>query len=443
MKLKTMFGIGLVSFGVAFAQDAYESGSAPAGNTMTAQSLSEQELQKQEEKAAASEDLTAPVPFVKPDIPKESRRTPFNAILHGKSYNKNSNMAAANNTDLLLTYPNLFANRKFFYIEPTSKLGILSLGSFFTAFDISRATHPANDDLHREVGRLTLGYAAPGFGFYFRAGLGSIWGNSYTERDTVVNGERVTAYDETKIDTTYGGDDWAFAISKGFLGMNVALYGDWVTHKQKIHKEPDRGQETKDRFDSLTLNLNLTNAPTAKNFTWTLGARFINFNNETKYDGKVRGPGDPPSYWSLDPYIRGGLSVLENENARILFGTAAIFSYRHFDEPLDDAFALAAIVQPSMMGEVFVGESKNFMFYGEAGYNWFAFRYSKHKDGNDNELYEMGYEMESVNASVGFRYQYKDFLAVELGLEEKLFRNPGSIFQDTQTLANFSAMVRF
>ena len=355
MKLKTMFGIGLVSFGVAFAQDAYESGSAPAGNSMTAQSLSEQELQKQEEKAAASEDLTAPVPFVKPDIPKESRRTPFNAILHGKSYNKNSNMAAANNTDLLLTYPNLFANRKFFYIEPTSKLGILSLGSFFTAFDISRATHPANDDLHREVGRLTLGYAAPGFGFYFRAGLGSIWGNSYTERDTVVNGERVTAYDETKIDTTYGGDDWAFAISKGFLGMNVALYGDWVTHKQKIHKEPDRGQETKDRFDSLTLNLNLTNAPTAKNFTWTLGARFINFNNETKYDGKVRGPGNPPSYWSLDPYIRGGLSVLENENARILFGTAAIFSYRHFDEPLDDAFALAAIVQPSMMGEVFVG----------------------------------------------------------------------------------------
>ena len=51
--------------------------------------------------------------------------------------------------------------------------------------------------------------------------------------------------------------------------------------------------------------------------------------------------------------------------------------------------------------------------------------------------------MESVNASVGFRYQYKDFLAVELGLEEMLFRNPGSIFQDTQTLANFSAMVRF
>ena len=39
MNLKTMFGIGLVGFGLAFAQDgSYES-----------RSLSEQELQKQEE----------------------------------------------------------------------------------------------------------------------------------------------------------------------------------------------------------------------------------------------------------------------------------------------------------------------------------------------------------------------------------------------------------
>ena len=103
MNLKTMFGIGLVGFGLAFAQDgSYES-------TQMAQSLSESELQKQEEQAAASESLTSPVAFVKPDIPKESKRSPFNAILHGKSYNRHSNMAAANNMDLLLKYPNLFA----------------------------------------------------------------------------------------------------------------------------------------------------------------------------------------------------------------------------------------------------------------------------------------------------------------------------------------------
>ena len=439
MNLKTMFGIGLVSFGVAFAQEASESAT-------TAPSYSEQQLQQQEEQAASSESLTSPVAFVKPDIPKDSKRTPFNSILHGKSYNKNSNMAAANNTDLLLTYPNLFANRKFFYIEPTSKLGILSLGSFFTAFDISRATHPADNDLHKEVGRLTLGYAAPGFGFYFRAGLGSIWGNGYTQTGTKTNakGEFVPVFEETKTDTTYGGDDWAFAISKGLLGMNFALYGDWVTHKQKIYKD-SVGVEQKDRFDSLTLNLNMTNAPTAKNLTWTLGVRFISFNNETKIEAKntdVTEGGNPPSYWSLDPYIRGGLSVLENENARVLFGTAAIFSYRHFDKPLEGAFAMAAIIQPSMMGEVFVGKSKNFMFYGEVGYNWFAFRYNKHME-HDDDVYAFGYEMESVNASVGFRYQYKDFLAVELGLEEKLFKDAGAYFNGTDTFANFSAMVRF
>ena len=224
MNLKTMFGIGLVSFGVAFAQEASESAT-------TAPSYSEQQLQQQEEQAAASESLTSPVPFVKPDIPKESRRTPFNAILHGKSYNRNSNMAAANNTDLLLDFPNLFANRKFFYIEPVNKLGIVSLGSFFTAFDISKAPH-ANDE---QLGRLTLGYAVPGFGFYVRAGLG---------RDRVSN-------DAGVVSTTYGGDDWAAAIAKSFLGMNVAADVDWLTTKKQTHSDPDKGVETEDRFDSL------------------------------------------------------------------------------------------------------------------------------------------------------------------------------------------------
>ena len=84
MNLKTMFGIGLVSFGVAFAQEASEA-TAPAESSTTTPSMSEQELQKQEEQAASSESLTAPVPFVAPEIPKESKKSPFNAILHGKS----------------------------------------------------------------------------------------------------------------------------------------------------------------------------------------------------------------------------------------------------------------------------------------------------------------------------------------------------------------------
>ena len=414
MNFKKMFGIALACFGVAFAQG-------------TSQSMSEQELQKQEEQAAASEDLTAPVPFVAPEIPKDSKKSSFNRILHGKSYNRNSNMAAANNTDLLLSYPNLFANRKFFYIEPTNKLGILSLGSFFTAFDISKATHALDDDSQKEVGRLTLGYAAPGFGFYFRAGLGSSW----FENDAV---ER---------DTTYGGDDWGAAIAKSFLGMNVAASADWVTHKQKIHEEPSAkgSSETKDRFDSLTLNLSLTNAPTAKNFTWVLGARFISFNSETKEDDEVVKDDDGlDSFWGIDPYIRGGLAVLENENARVLFGAAAIFSYRHYDEP-KDAFSLVSIIQPSMLGEVFVGENKNFMFYGEVGYDWVAFRYYNEKEPND--LSVLGYNMNTVNASIGFRYQYKDFLAAEFSIGEKLFTGIGNFFTEDGTFVDFSAMIRF
>jgi len=408
MNLKTMFGIGLVGFGLAFAQDG----------SSESRSLSEQELQKQEEQAASSESLTSPVAFVKPDIPKESKRSPFNAVLHGKSYNRHSNMAAANNTDLLLTYPNLFANRKFFYIEPTNKLGIVSLGSFFTAFDISNAPH---DDT--QLGRLTLGYAAPGFGIYIRAGLG---------RDRVSN-------DAGVVSTTYGGDDWAASIAKSFLGMNVAADVDWLTTKKQVHSDPDLGSETEDRFDSLTINLSLTNAPTAKNFTWTLGARFVNFLNETEVDGEVKKANDPASFWDISPYIRGGLSVLENENARILLGAAAIVSYKHYDDPLD-LYSLTTVLQPSMLGEVFLGENKNFMFYGEVGYDWVAFQYTKNGDTDTSRMMDL---MDVVNASVGFRYQYKDYLAVEFGIGESLFTGTGNFFQSGNTILDFSAMIRF
>ena len=415
MNLKTVFGIGLVSLGTAFAQDgAYDSESSST-QTTTAQSLSEQELQKQEEQAASSESLTSPVAFVKPDIPTDSKRTPFNAILHGKSYNRNSNMAAANNTDLLLKYPNLFANRKFFYIEPTNRLGILSLGSFFTAFDMSYATQEAN-----QLGRLTLGYAAPGFGFYVRAGLGR-------QRESTDNNVR---------STTYGGDDWAFAISKGFLGMNVALDGDWLTKKTQVHIDPENGRETENKYDSLTVNLSLTNAPTAKNFTWTLGARFVNSRDETLIDGDAD-DASQRSFIDIAPYVRGGLSVLENENARVLFGTAAIFSYLNFYDP-NEAYALTAILQPSMLGEVFVGEDKNFMFYGEIGYDWVLFQYKK-----EGDLKTIMDRMNAVNASVGFRYQYKDYLSVEFGIGQQVFTSTKSIFNGDNTFVDFSAMIRF
>lgn len=431
MNLKTMFGIGLVSFGVAFAQDETtsqaETYSAPAETytaaetsspTTTAPSMSEQELQKQEEQAAASKTLTAPVPFVKPDIPKESKRSSFNSILHGKSYNRNSNMAAANNTELLLRYPNLFANRKFFYLEPTNKMAIVSLGSFFSAFDISSATLDDN-----ELGRLTLGYAVPGFGFYVRAGLG---------RTRTSNDAGVTT-------TTNGGDDWAFAIAKGFMGYNLALSGDWFTKKNQVHNDPDNGDEVQQRYNDMTLNLNLTNAPTAKNFTWTLGVTFLNYLNEIEIEGDVDEGADPDSYWNIAPYFRSGVSVLENEYARVLIGVAAIFSYQHYDDP-KDRFTFTTLLQPSMMGEVFLGEEKNFMFYGEAGYNWIAFSFDKN---NDTDVTTMVDRMYPVVASVGFRYQYKEYLSVELGLGNELFSGSGNFFNGEHTFVDFSAMVRF
>ena len=143
------------------------------------------------------------------------------------------------------------------------------------------------------------------------------------------------------------------------------------------------------------------------------------------------------SFIDIAPYIRGGLSVLENENARVLFGTAAIFSYRNFYDP-KEVYALTTILQPSMLGEVFVGEEKNFMFYGEVGYDWVLFRYEK--NGDDKTITD---RMNSVNTSVGFRYQYKDFLSAEFGIGQQVFTSTKSIFNGDNTFVDFSAMVRF
>ena len=429
MNLKTMFGIGLVSLGTAFAQDG--------GSEYTAaQSMSEQELQKQEEQASASSDFTAPVPFVAPKIPEQSKRSLFNSILHGKSYNRNSNMAAANNTDLLLNYPNLFANRKFFYIEPTNKMGILSLGSFFTAYDNTSAL-----DGTSQLGRLTLGYAAPGFGFYIRAGLGRnrIKNDNEQAVSVPVGPEQNVRVEPGVRTTTIGGDDWGFAISKGFMGLSLALSGDWLTKKTEVHTNPDVGDETKDRFDSLSFKLNMTNAPSAKNFTWTAGVSFANNHNEVLKEGDVDETKNPNSFWDLTPYLRGGLSVLENENARVLIGGAAIFNYRHYYDPKDE-FAFTMVMQPSMMGEVFVGESKNFMFYGEVGYDWVVYELDKDNNSDVNKMTDV---MQPVVAAVGFRYQYKDFLAIELGLGQQLFSDAGSFFNGENTFIDFSAMIRF
>jgi len=433
MNLKSMFGIGLVSLGTAFAQDgAYDSEtySTPSESTVTestetAPSASEQELQRQQEQAASAKEITAPVPFVAPTIPSDSKKSSFNSILHGKSYNKNSNMAAANNTDLLLRYPNLFANRKFFYIEPTNKMGILSLGSFFTAFDISPlGTDAEGKDLgNSELGRLTLGYAVPGFGFYIRGGLGR-------ERTSDDNGV------ESK---TFAGDDWAFAIAKSFIGMNLAVEGDWLTKKEQTHEDPDNGVEREQRYNSLTLGANITNAPTAKNFTWTLGARFLNYLDETQIDGEVSESDDPNSFWRISPYFRAGLSVLENENARVLVGGAAILSYTNFDDP-SEVYEFRAMLQPSVLGEIFVGEQKNFMFYGEFGYNWDLFVLNKD---NASDKTTISDEMFPVVTSVGFRYQYKDFLSVEFGIGDSLFSGSGNFFNGTHTFLVFSAMFRF
>lgn len=114
-------------------------------------------------------------------------KTPF-TVLHGNAYNRVQNEAAGDNVDALLNKRlTKLANQKFFYIEPTGEKGVVSLGGFFGAMDISG-----------ELGRATAGYATPGFAIEARLGLGQIKAETK----------------DADIKETVEGDDWGLTLSK-------------------------------------------------------------------------------------------------------------------------------------------------------------------------------------------------------------------------------------
>ena len=427
MNLKTTFGIGLVSLGIAFAQEgSYES-------TPMAQSMSEQELQKQEEQAAASENLTAPVPFVKPDIPKDSKRSSFNSILHGKSYNRNSNMAAANNTDLLLTYPNLFANRKFFYIEPTGEKGVVSLGGFFGAMDISG-----------ELGRATAGYATPGFAIEARLGLGQI--------KTETKG--------ADIKETVEGDDWGLTLSKTLGGYVVTLSGDWITFAKETNVDPVRGPKTEQRYRDLDASLIVTDGPSARKHFWSAGVAFNRHEDELESGGTLIGD-SLTSNFTVVPLFNYGTPVLRANYANVYMGLNASVPVTVYDKAdMRDStsgkykeaslWTVGVNLAPNILGEVLLTES--LMLFGEASYTWEAFRYVDNqtpyadvkvkRSVADKVEATMGLRYQYKDWA-GLRYQYKDWAACEFAFGDSFFTDTKSIFNGEGVFISFGGFIYF
>ena len=347
---------------------------------------------------------------------------PFD-VLHGNAYNTVGNEAAADNVNGLLARPDLFYGKKFFYIEPSSEMGVVSLGSFFAAMDISG-----------DLGRATAGYAANGFGAALHVSLGQF----NVDGD---NGKKAGAK---------AGDDIGFDVSKVLGDYVLVLNADWLTFAEENDTDPKIGKSTEEDYRDLLVSASLSNAPYAQKHFWTVGASFLRHENEKKVGGQVQN-GDVDSHISITPFFNYGTPALKTSRANLLLGLNTSVPVSFFDEQeqVNDVgdtvktslTELEVVLSPNVLAEVAV--LKSLMLFGGASYDWHLFKYSSGKDITDDEYTAMESVSDKVNASVGLRYQYEDLLALEFTFGDSFFTDTKAIFNGEGVFVRFGGFVYF
>ena len=395
------------------------------------------EQPKAAEPAATAEAPAAPAevaaaPAVAPEtaapapegvVRKGPPKTPF-TVLHGNAYNRVENEAAGDNVDVLLNKSlTKMAFNKFFYIEPSGEKGVVSLGGFFAAMDISG-----------ELGRAIAGYATPSFAVEARVGLGQI----KTETKNV------------DIKETVEGDDWGLTLSKTLGGYSLTLAGDWTTYAKETNTDPKRGPETEQRYRDLDASLILSNGPSAQKHFWSTGVAFNRHEDEMEVDGTLIGD-SLTSNVTIVPVFSYGSPVLRASYANVYMGVNAAVPVTIYDKAdmrdstsgeLKEAslFTVGLSLTPNILGEVLLTES--LMLFGEAGYTWEAFRYIDSKTPYD-EVKVKESIADKVEASLGFRYQYKDWAACEFAFGDSFFTDTKSIFNGEGVFVSFGAFIYF
>lgn len=381
------------------------------------------EAAKPEPQKAAAQ--TAPVPEAATpaavEEPAPVKKNPFN-VLHGRAYNTVGNEAAADNINGLLARPDNFAGRQFFYIEPADKFGVFSVGSIFGALDISG-----------DLGRGTIGYAKPGFGFSIHGSLGQFYFDG----------------DEGKKHSTEEGDDIGLNLSKVLGNYVVTLNADWKTFKSEVGVDPAFGSSSDENYRDLTVTIGLSNAPSAKGTSWSAGITGMRHESNTEVAGKVIDEG-ADSYVKVEPYFNFGALGLKSEHARFYAGVNASFPVYIFDEyecnmkgkKVDQGLTeFGLVLVPNILGEVALTE--NTLVFGEAAFDWLAYGYGSGNDENGSEYSLMQSHMNKVTADVGIRYQYQDFAAIELAFGDAVFTDTKSIFNGQGTFVSFGGFILF
>ena len=350
-------------------------------------------------------------------------KTPF-TVLHGNAYNRVDNEAAGDNVNALLEKRlTKMALNKFFYVEPSGEMGAFSLGGFFGAMDVSGA-----------VGRATAGYATPSFAFAVRAGLGQF--KSETK--------------EADVKTTYAGDDWGLTLSKTLGGYVVTLSGDWVTFKQETNVDPKRGPKTEERYRDLDASLIVTDGPSARKHFWSAGVVFNRHEDELERANHLVGD-TLSSSMTFVPLFNYGTPALRSHYANVYLGLntsvpVTIYDKRDLRDTVSgkkeesSLYTVGVNLVPNILGEVALTES--LMLFGEASYSWEAFRYVNYDGANGD--YEVKRSVsDKVEASMGFRYQYKDWAACEFAFGDSFFTDTKSIFNGEGVFISFGGFIYF
>lgn len=350
-------------------------------------------------------------------------KTPF-TVLHGNAYNRVQNEAAGDNVDALLNKRlTKLAYQKFFYIEPTGEKGVVSLGGFFGAMDISG-----------ELGRATAGYATPGFAIEARLGLGQI--------KTETKG--------ADIKETVEGDDWGLTLSKTLGGYVVTLSGDWITFAKETNVDPVKGPKTEQRYRDLDASLIVTDGPSARKHFWSAGVAFNRHEDELESGGTLIGD-SLTSNFTVVPLFNYGTPVLRANYANVYMGLNASVPVTVYDKAdMRDStsgkykeaslWTVGVNLAPNILGEVLLTES--LMLFGEASYTWEAFRYVDNQTPYADVKVKRSVA-DKVEATMGLRYQYKDWAACEFAFGDSFFTDTKSIFNGEGVFVSFGGFIYF
>lgn len=353
-------------------------------------------------------------------------KTPF-TVIHGSAYNTVLNEAAADNVDILLErrLTKLYG-QKFFYIEPAGERGVVSLGNFFGAMDISG-----------DIGRALIGYTNGSFGAEIRAGVGK----RYYENDNV----------EQKV--SFKGNDFGVTLSKMFGGYVLTLGGDLVTISQETDTDPKapKAPKTEENYRDITATLVLTDGPSARTHFWSAGVNFTRHENEQEVAKTLKND-NPDSYIGIVPFFNYGTPALQSEHARLMLGLNTAVPVIIQDEYMvrdtvsgaeakKNMTHVGLTLTPNVVGEVLLGES--FMLFGEAAYQWEAFSYTKGENVEAGDYKVLESVADKVQATVGLRYQYKDWAACEFAFGDKFFTDTKSIFNGEGVFVSFGGFIYF